>query len=113
MFYNLNDLWTEQLAELATSLLNQFNTSSDLFFRVSAIRLFHLQQRELAPTSPLSCWTPIQEFYQYKYNNIAANLFLLKHSDTQLSFRCNSFLTNNIQGGIQALINTMPLEFIQ
>ncbi len=40
LFYNLSDIWTEQLAEIATSLLNQFNTSSSLLFQVSVIRLF-------------------------------------------------------------------------
>jgi len=55
LFYNLSDLWTEQLAEIATSLLNQFNTSSPLLFNVSMIRLFKLQQLELAPMSPLVC----------------------------------------------------------
>ena len=43
MFYNLNDLWTEQIGEISTALLNQFNTSSFLLFRVSVIRLFRLQ----------------------------------------------------------------------
>ena len=65
MFYNLSDLWTEQLAEIATSLLNQFNTSSTLLFNVSVIRLFRLQQLELAPTSPLVCWNPLHEFSHY------------------------------------------------
>jgi len=55
IFYNLNDLWTEQIAEIATTLLNQFNTSSPLLFRVSTIRLFKLQQQELATSSPLGC----------------------------------------------------------
>ncbi len=32
LFYNLNDLWTEQIGEIATSLLNQFNTSTSLLF---------------------------------------------------------------------------------
>ncbi len=42
MFYNLSNLWIEQLAEIATSLLNQFNTPSSLLFQVSVIRLFSL-----------------------------------------------------------------------
>src|SRR6266542_3887453 len=65
LFYSLNDIWTEQTAEIATSLLNQFNTSSSLLFQVSVICLFRLQQIELAPTSPLMCWTSLQEFHQY------------------------------------------------
>jgi len=65
MFYNLSDLWTEQLAEIATLLLNQFNTSLTLLFNVSVIRLFRLQQLELAPTSPLVCWNPLHEFSHY------------------------------------------------
>ena len=77
LFYNLNDLWTEQIAEIATSLLNQFNTSSDLLFRVSAIRLFSLQQKELASSFPLICWSPLQEFRNYRFNNIVTHLFLL------------------------------------
>ena len=40
LFYHLSDIWTEQLADIATSLLNQFNTSSSLLFQVSVIRLF-------------------------------------------------------------------------
>jgi len=43
LFYNLSDIWTEQMAKIATSLLNQFNTSSSLLYRVSVIRLFSLQ----------------------------------------------------------------------
>jgi len=62
MFYNLNDIWTEQLAEISTALLNQFNTTLSLFLKVSKIRLFRLQQHELASTSPLNSWTPLQNF---------------------------------------------------
>ena len=91
MFYNLSDLWTEQLGEIATSLLNQFNTSSPLLFNVSMIRLFKLQQLELAPTSPLVCWNPLYEFSHYRYNNIAAHLYLIKQSNTRVMFICNPF----------------------
>ncbi len=62
MFYNLNDVWTEQLAEISTALLNQFNTNSPLLFKVSMIRLFCLQQQKLASTSPLNSWTPLHDF---------------------------------------------------
>ena len=44
MFYNLNNIWTEQLAEISTALLNQFNTNSPLLLKVSKIRLFYLYQ---------------------------------------------------------------------
>ena len=54
MFYNLNDIWTEQLAEIFTALLNQFNSKSSLYLKISMIRLFCLQQTELAYTSPLN-----------------------------------------------------------
>jgi len=43
LFYSLSDIWTEQLAEIATALLNQFSPSSFLLFQVSTIRLFRLQ----------------------------------------------------------------------
>jgi len=108
LFYNLSDIWTEQLAEIAISLLNQFNSSSPLLFQVSVIRLFRLQTLELAPTSPLICWNPLQDLHSYHYNNIAAQLFLIKQSDLSLSFRCNHFLTNNITGGTKALVNILP-----
>src|SRR6266498_344905 len=113
MFYNLSDIWTEQTAEIATSLLNQFNTTSSLLFQVSVIRLFSLQQKELALTSPLVCWTPIHDFIHYRYNNIAAHLFLLKHSDNGLSLRCNNFLTNNITGGNKALKDLLSRTFLR
>ncbi len=32
LFYSLNNLWTEQIAEFSTALLNQFNSSSPLLF---------------------------------------------------------------------------------
>jgi len=78
MFYKLNDIWTEQLAEFSTALLNQFNTKSPLLLKVSKIRLFRLQQQELASSSPLNNWKPLQDFRHYRYNNIAAQLYLLK-----------------------------------
>ncbi len=112
MFYNLNDLWTEQIGEIFTTLLNQFNTPSALLFRVSAIRLFQLQRTELAPTSPLVCWNPLQHFRHYRYNNIAAHLFLLKQADIRVSFRCNSYLSNQIIGGHKALKDLLPLSFL-
>ncbi|SRR6266540_7168085 len=59
IFYNLNDIWMEQITKIATSLLNQFNTTTPLLFNVSTIRLFHFQQMELAPTLPLNIWTPL------------------------------------------------------
>jgi len=43
MFYNLNDVWTEQIAEISTAVLNQFNSNSPLLLQISMIRLFHLQ----------------------------------------------------------------------
>ncbi len=111
IFYNLNDLWTEQLAEIATSLLNQFNTSSPLLFQVSVIRLFRLQHLELAPTSPLVNWILLHDLRHYRYNNIAANLFLINHSDLCLSFRCDSFLTNTVVGGAKPLETFYPYPF--
>jgi len=113
MFYNLSNIWTEQIAEIATSLLHQFNTSSILLYNVSAIRLFKLQQLELAPTSPLISWNLLQEFSQYQYNNIAARLFLLKHSDMRVMPRCNKFLTNTITEGTKALITFLPNLFLR
>jgi len=59
MFYNLNDIWTKQIAKIAIILLNQFNTSSSLLFKVSVICLFRLQQLELALCSPLINWSPL------------------------------------------------------
>ncbi len=53
LFYNLNDIWTEQIAEITTSLLNQFNNTFPLMLNVSRIRLYHLQAMELEPMSPL------------------------------------------------------------
>jgi len=113
MFYNLNDLWTEQIGEISTSLLNQFNTSYSLLFQVSVIRLFRLQQIELAPTSPLICWTSLKDFCHYRYNIIAAYLFLLNDADIHLSFRCNTYLSNHIIGGNKALKNLLPTSFLQ
>jgi len=77
------------------------------------IRLFKLQQSELAPTSPLTCWNPLKDFHQYHYNNIAAHLFLIKQSDLQLSFRSNQYLSNTITGGSKALKDVLPLIFLQ
>ncbi len=37
LFYNLSDVWTKQLAEISTVLLNQFNFSSSLFLNISKI----------------------------------------------------------------------------
>ncbi len=53
-FYNLNDIWTEQIAESVTALLNQFNNAFSLLVKVSKIRLFYLQSTELEPTTPLT-----------------------------------------------------------
>ena len=86
LFYNLNDVWTEQLAEISTTILNQFNSTSPLLLKVSMICLFHLQQQELAYTSPLNSWTPINEFLHYRYNNIVTQLYLLKQAQFQLTF---------------------------
>ncbi|SRR6266498_2744465 len=61
-FYNLNHLWTEQLAEIATTLLNQFNVSFKLLYNLSRIRLFHLQQLELTSFSPLNHWSLLFNF---------------------------------------------------
>ena len=113
MFYNLSTLWIKQLAEQATFLLNQFNTPSSLLFQVLLIRLFSLQKQELAPTSPLICWTLIYTFHHYRYNHIAAQLFLLLQSDTWLSFRCNNLLANNIIGGSKALKDMLPQIFLR
>ena len=113
MFYNLNDIWTEQIAKISTSLLNQFNTSSTLLLQVSKIRLFRLQQQELAPTSPLVCWSPIHEFKHYRFNNIAAQLFLVKQADHRITFRSNSSLTNQISGGIKALRDVLPSQYLK
>ncbi len=113
MFYNLNDLWTEQIGEISTALLNQFNTPFSLLFRASVIRLFQLQKLELAPTSPLVCWTPLKNFRHYRYNNIAAHLFLLNHADIRLSLRCNTFLSNQIIGGNKALKDMLPPSFLR
>ncbi len=58
LFYNLSDVWMEQLAEISTVLLNQFNSRSSLLLNISKIRLFHLQQQELAPITPLTFGLP-------------------------------------------------------
>ena len=113
LFYNLNDIWTEQIAEISTSLLNQFNTSYTLLFQVSKIRLFRLQQQELAPTSPLVCWSPIHEFQHYRFNNIAAQLFLVQQADHRITFRSNSLLTNQISGSINALRDVLPPLYLK
>jgi len=113
LFYNLNDIWTEQIAEISTSLLNQFNTSYTLLFQVSKIRLFRLQQQELAPTSPLVCWSPIHEFQHYRFNNIAAQLFLVQQADHRITFRSNSLLTNQISEGINALRDVLPPLYLK
>jgi len=112
MFYNLNDVWTKQIAEIAITLLNQFNITSTLLYKVSTIRLFSLQKEELASTSPLNTWTPLQEFHHYRFNNITAHLYLLKQSNTKLTFRCNNFLTNQIIGGSKAITDTLPLHYL-
>ena len=62
IFYNLNDVWTEQIADIATTLLNQFNNNFPLLVAVSKIRLFSLQKQELAPISPLQAWNPLHNF---------------------------------------------------
>src|SRR6266498_4207468 len=67
MFYNLNDVWTEQIANIATTLLNQFNNAFPLIFNVSTIRLFSLQQTEFEITSPLKSWTSLHDFKHYRY----------------------------------------------
>ncbi len=113
MFYNLSDVWTEQMAEIATSLLNQFNTPSALLYQISVIRLFSLQQKELAPTSALRSWKPLHDFHYYRYNNIAAHLFLAKQAELALSFRCNEYLANTITGGNKALIDILPIDMLR
>ena len=113
MFYNLNDIWTEQIAEISTTLLNQFNFNSPLLLKISKIRLFHLQQQELASTLPLNSWTPINEFYHYRYNNIAAQLYLLKHAHLSLTFQCVDNLINLISGGSKAVKDFLPPQYIR
>ena len=113
MFYNLNDVWTEQLAEISTALLNQFNTNLPLLLNVSTIRLFCLQQKELAVSSPLNNWKPLQDFSHYKYNSIAAQLFLLQQANLQLTFRSSDYLNNSILGGAKALTALLPTQYMR
>ena len=113
IFYNLNDLWTEQLAEISTTLLNQFNNAFSLLRNVSTIRLFHLQKTELATTSPLQSWTPLQEFKQYRNSNVAAHLYLIGQAQAGLKFQCNAYLTNHISGGSRAIKDTLPSRYLQ
>src|SRR6266540_1424801 len=113
MFYNLSNIWTEQIAEIATSLLNQFNNPFPLMFNVSQIRLYHLQRTKLAPTSPLNSWTPLHDFAQYRSNNIAAQLFLLQQAKASLQMRCSNKLINHIIGGARAIKDTLPLPYLR
>src|SRR3954454_10330359 len=54
-FYNLNDLWTQQLKSFSTALLYQFNSKS-LYKLISTIRLFQLQSQHSLHISPLCEW---------------------------------------------------------
>src|SRR6266498_1839912 len=107
MFFNLQDIWTEQIAEISTALLNQFNSNSPLLLKISRIRLLHLQQQELAAVSPLRHWTPLFDFSHYRYNNIAAQLYLLKSAQFKLTFQCANRLANPISGGSKVITDLL------
>src|SRR6266540_356439 len=113
LFYDLNDVWTEQIAEISTALLNQFNSNSPLLLNISRIRLFHLQQQELASTTPLNHWMPLNDYQHYRYNNIAAQLYLLKHAKLGLTFRCADNLINQIIGGSKVIKDYLPPQYIR
>ena len=113
MFYNLNDLWTEQIAEIVTALLNQFNNNFSLMVKVFTIRLFYLQIKKLAVSSPLTTWTPLMDFKHYWYNNIATQLYLLRQANATLAFRCTAYLNNAILGGYQGIKDTLPNSYLR
>src|SRR3954464_15753366 len=53
IFYNLNDLWTQQHKAMSTAILYQFNTRS-IYNKVSKIKLFHFQSKFSLHKSPFS-----------------------------------------------------------
>ena len=113
-FYDLKDLWQTQLADISTSLFNQFNHQDSLFSQLSRNRLFLLQQQELNPTSPLYLWTPLfDSFRSYQANYIASQLFLFYHGGYCLSFKYDTPLMNQIQEGITFLCFSLPTPFIR
>ncbi len=68
---------------------------------------------ELESISPLTAWTPLHDFKQYRYNNIAAQLFLLRQVNAQLTMRCNNTLMNPIKGGSRTIKDTLPQIYLK
>ncbi|CAI2185175.1 11005_t:CDS:1 [Funneliformis geosporum] len=54
IFYQLRDLWNQQLQSFSIALLYQFNSTS-LYHQILQIRLFQLQSNKGLHVSPLIC----------------------------------------------------------
>src|SRR4051812_14488797 len=104
VFYNLNDLWTQQMKSYSTALLYQFNTKS-LYKQVSTIRLFQLQTQHSLHVSPFKEWKIAFNAKSYR-NIIGATLSLLNYDNIGISFTTNHILTNKIKEG------SLPLNLI-
>src|SRR5215216_1296727 len=104
VFYQLRDLWNQQLQSFSTALLYQFNSNS-LYHQISRIRLFQLQSNEGLHVSPLACWNRPYDNKSYK-NLIGAMISLLKHDCIDINFKLNNTLLNRIKGG------SLPLDSI-
>src|SRR5215216_581516 len=104
VFYQLRDLWNQQLQSFSTALLYQFNSNS-LYHQISRIRLFQLQSNEGLHVSPLACWNRPYDNKSYK-NLIRAMISLLKHDCIDINFKLNNTLLNRIKGG------SLPLDSI-
>jgi hypothetical protein len=107
-FYNLHDLWNQQMQAFSTALLYQFN-SKTIYNDISRIRLFRLQSNNGLHVSPLVKWN-------LPYNNRSSNnligvtLSLLKQNRLEISFDVHKSLRNEIKGGSISLDSILPQD---
>jgi len=63
-------------------------------------------------SSALNNWISLLDFHHYRYNNIAAQLYLLKQSNTRLLFKANEYLNNHIKGGSKEIKAILPSNYL-